>query len=46
MLRKGMGYFTALVALYIGVSQYTGSGKLITDGSNGFATITKSLQGR
>lgn len=46
MLKKGLGYFTALVALYIGVQTTSNTGKVITDGANGFATVTKTLQGR
>jgi len=46
MIKKGMGYFVGLVGLYLVVNNYTGSGKVITDGANGFATITHSLQGR
>ena len=46
MLKKGMGYFVGLVGLFIVVNNYTGSGKVITDGANGFATVTKTLQGR
>lgn len=46
MLKKSMGYFTGLVALYLVVANASGSGKVMTDGANGFATVTKTLQGR
>lgn len=46
MGKKALGYFTALVALYIVVQQTSDTGKVMTDGANGFSTITKTLQGR
>lgn len=46
MLKKGLGYTVGLIALYLGVANATGAGKLITDGANGFSTVTKTLQGR
>lgn len=46
MLKKGMGYFTGLVALYLVVANSSGAGKVMTDGANGFSTVTKTLQGR
>jgi hypothetical protein len=46
MLKKGLGYTTGLIALYLVVANSSGAGKVITDGANGFATVTKSLQGR
>ena len=46
MLKKGLGYTFGAIALFIVVNNYTGSGKVITDGANGFATVTKTLQGR
>lgn len=39
-------YSFVLIALYIGVNQYTGSGKLISAGANGSSQIIKSFQGR
>lgn len=46
MLKKGMGYTVGLIALYLGLYNATNAGKLITDGANGFSTVTKTLQGR
>lgn len=46
MLRKGMGYTVGLIALFIVVNRSTDSGRVMTDGANGFATVTKTLQGR
>lgn len=46
MLKKGLGYTVALIALYLGVNNAANAGKLMTDGANGFATVTKTLQGR
>lgn len=46
MLKKGMGYTVGLIALYLVVNNATNSGKVMTDGANGFATVTKTLQGR
>lgn len=46
MLKKGMGYTVALIALYMGVYKSSDAGNLITAGANGFSTVTKTLQGR
>lgn len=36
----------ALIALYLGVYYWTGSGTLIKTGSSGAATVIKAFQGR
>jgi hypothetical protein len=46
MLKKGLGYTVGLIALYVAVANASGTGKVITDGANGFSTVTKTLQGR
>jgi hypothetical protein len=46
VIKKGLGYFTGLVALYIVVQQTSNTGRVITDGANGFSTVTRTLQGR
>lgn len=46
MIKKGLGYFTGLIALYIVVNSASNSGTLMTDGATGFAKVTGALQGK
>lgn len=45
-MKQYVRYYAALVALYIGVAHGSDLGQLFTSGAQGFATATKSLQGR
>lgn len=46
MIKKFGGYTVGLIALYLCVANASGTGSLISNGAQGFATITKTLQGR
>lgn len=45
-LKKGVVYGAVLIALYIGVSNATGAGTLITDATSGTTSLVKTFQGR
>lgn len=45
-MRKALTYTAGLIALYLLVNNYTGSGTLITKGAAGGRTLITSLQGR
>jgi hypothetical protein len=46
MLKTFGKYSFGLIALYLGVANYTGAGRLIESGANGVSTVTKTFQGR
>lgn len=46
MGRKIALYSASLIALYLGVYYYTGSGQLLTDGTQGATSVIKAFQGR
>lgn len=39
-------YGFTLIGIYLGVAYASGAGQLISSGSQGIATVTRSLQGR
>jgi hypothetical protein len=45
-MKQYVKYYSALVALYIGVAHGSELGAIFSSGAQGFATATKSLQGR
>lgn len=45
-MKKALTYTAGLIALYLLVHNYTGSGALITKGAGGGRTLITSLQGR
>jgi len=46
VFKTSLKYGAGLIALYLGVANYTGAGRLITSGANGVSTVTKTFQGR
>jgi hypothetical protein len=46
MLKKLAGYGTGLIALYLVTNNLSNAGAIITAGSQGLSTVTKTLQGR
>lgn len=46
MGRKALVVGGGLIALYLGVVYWTGSGTLITDSTNGAVGVIKAFQGR
>lgn len=45
-MRTAMKYGAGLIALYLGVYYWTGSGTLITDSQTGLVNTIKAFQGR
>lgn len=45
-MKKALTYMAGLIALYLAVENFTGSGTVINDGASGVTSIVKSLQGR
>jgi hypothetical protein len=45
-VKQYVRYYAGLVALYIAVAHGSDLGALFSSGASGFATATKSLQGR
>lgn len=45
-MKKALVYTGGLIALYLIVSNATGSGALLKNGSSGSVSIIKALQGR
>lgn len=46
MLKQSVKYGVTLIGLYLVVANASNSGKVISSGANGVATVTKTLQGR
>lgn len=46
MIKKLAGYGVGLIALYLAVANYSGTGSVISAGADGISTVTKTLQGR
>lgn len=45
-MRKALTYSAGLIALYLIVEHYTGSGTVLSKGASGISTVVQSLQGR
>lgn len=46
MFKKAIVWGGGLIALYLVVEHYTGSGVVLDKSAGGLATVTKALQGR
>lgn len=46
MGKQALKYGATLIGIYLGVAYASGAGTLISNGANGAATITRTLQGR
>lgn len=45
-MQKGLKYGAGLIALYLGVVYFSGSGALLLNGSQGAANVISAFQGR
>jgi hypothetical protein len=46
MIKKLAGYGVGLIAVYLVVTNASGTGSVISAGAQGLGTVTKTLQGR